>query len=91
MDNLLTPGDVFTVFFSVLVGAFALGNAVPYIATVGIAQGSGAVVFQVIDSVPQIDPYSNAGMVLDKIIGKIQFRNLNFNYPSRKEVPVIFK
>lgn len=60
LNNLLTPGDVFTVFFSVLVrsssgfkvftsrpfsnydlqvGAFALGNAVPYVAAVGIAQG----------------------------------------------------
>jgi hypothetical protein len=39
LADLLTPGDVFTVFFSVLVGAFSLGNAVPYVATVGIAQG----------------------------------------------------
>jgi ATP-binding cassette subfamily B (MDR/TAP) protein 1 len=72
----------------VLVGAFALGNAVPFISTVGIAQGSGAVVFEVIDSIPHIDPYSKDGMQPDRIVGNIQFRNLNFNYPSRKEIPV---
>jgi len=38
-DELLTPGDIFTVLFSVLVGAFALGNAIPYAATVAMAQG----------------------------------------------------
>ncbi|CAG7675261.1 unnamed protein product, partial [Allacma fusca] len=84
----LTPGDVFTVFFSVLVGAFALGNAVPFVSTIAIAQGSGAVVFEVIDSEPNIDPYSKEGYVPDRIEGKIQFKGLNFAYPSRPTVKV---
>ena len=76
------------VFFSVLVGAFSLGNAVPFISTIAIAQGSGAVVFEVIDSEPHIDPYSKEGYVPDKIEGRIKFRDVSFRYPSRPTVQV---
>lgn len=78
----------FQVFFSVLVGAFALGNAVPFISTVAIAQGSGSIVFEVIDSKPDIDPYSKEGFIPDNIEGRIKFKNVTFKYPERPQIQV---
>jgi hypothetical protein len=48
---------IFKVFFSVLLGAFSLGNAIPFVSAIGLAQGCGAVVFSIIDTKPKIDAY----------------------------------
>jgi ATP-binding cassette subfamily B (MDR/TAP) protein 1 len=72
----------------VLLGAFSLGNGIPFISTIASAQGCGAIVFSIIDTNPKIDAYSNDGIIPDKLTGHIQFRNVGFRYPSRKTVPV---
>ncbi|ODN00081.1 Multidrug resistance protein 1 [Orchesella cincta] len=85
----ITPGDVFTVFFSVLVGAFSLGNSIPYLSTISTAQGCGAAVFAIVDSMPEIDPYDKRGIMPDKLIGRIHFKDVTFRYPSRPMLPVL--
>lgn len=41
--------------------------------------------------VPEIDSYSEVGSKPDKVTGNIQFRNVKFTYPARKEVQVCIK
>lgn len=46
-------------------------------------------VFEVIDRVPEIDPYSNEGRKPSSVRGKIEFKGVSFAYPSRVTVPII--
>ncbi|KAL5234824.1 hypothetical protein ACI65C_002234 [Semiaphis heraclei] len=83
VDGISSPGSIFTVFFSVMAGAFSVGNALPFINSVSIAIGAASNVFDIIDSKPNIDPYSSKGKKINKIQGKIEFKNVNFAYPTR--------
>jgi len=54
-----------------------------------MARGSAAAVFNVIDRVPSIDSLSTEGRRLDSVNGEIEFRNIAFRYPARKDVKVL--
>jgi ATP-binding cassette subfamily B (MDR/TAP) protein 1 len=69
-------------------GAFSLGNAMPYIAVISTAIGAASTLFAIIDRVPDIDPYSNAGIKPEKIGGDIEFKDVTFSYPARSGVQV---
>ncbi|GLH02052.1 Multidrug resistance protein homolog 65 [Gryllus bimaculatus] len=84
-----TPGSVFTVFFSVMAGAFSLGNALPFVNAVSTALGAASTVFAVIDRVPEIDPYDKKGKKPQKVQGHIIFQNVTFQYPTRPEIKVL--
>lgn len=49
---------------------------------------SGALVFEMIDRESKINIFNNDGIVPSKLIGDLEFRNIHFTYPSRKEAPV---
>lgn len=84
-----TPGSVFTVFFSVMAGAFALGNALPFVNAVSAALGAASSIFDIVDRVPDIDPYSPKGLKPKKVEGRISFRDVTFRYPARPEISVL--
>lgn len=73
-----------------MAGAFSVGNALPFINSVSIAIGAASTIFDIIDSKPKIDPYSSQGKKIHKIQGKIEFKNVNFTYPTRSTVTVSF-
>ncbi|XP_006891548.1 PREDICTED: multidrug resistance protein 1 [Elephantulus edwardii] len=82
-------GKVLTVFFSVLIGAFSIGQASPSIEAFANARGAAYEVFRIIDNEPGIDSYSENGHKPDNIKGNLEFRNVHFSYPSRKEVKIL--
>jgi len=55
------------------------------------AQGTVAAgrVFEVIDRVPAIDPYSTSGRRLPSVRGQIELRDVTFAYPSRPRAPIL--
>jgi len=71
-----------------MVGAFSLGNAVPFVSIIGAAQGAGVSLFEIIDSMPEIDSYSKTGILPEKVTGEIRFCKVSFTYPSRRTTPV---
>lgn len=84
-----TSGRVFAVFFSVIMGAFALGQASPSLEAAGKAQGAAFKLFEVLDRQSSIDPFSEEGIKKDtKMSGKIQFKDVVFSYPTRPGVLV---
>ncbi|TRZ24974.1 hypothetical protein HGM15179_002195 [Zosterops borbonicus] len=84
-----TIGKVLTVFFSVLIGAFSIGQTAPSIEAFASARGAAYTIFNIIDNEPQIDSYSEAGHKPDHIKGNLEFKDVYFNYPSRPEVEIL--
>ncbi|XP_040328698.1 ATP-dependent translocase ABCB1 isoform X2 [Herpailurus yagouaroundi] len=82
-------GQVLTVFFSVLIGAFSVGQASPSIEAFANARGAAYEIFKIIDNKPSIDSYSKNGHKPDNIKGNLEFKNVHFSYPSRKEVKIL--
>uniref|UniRef100_A0A0N5C259 ABC-type xenobiotic transporter n=1 Tax=Strongyloides papillosus TaxID=174720 RepID=A0A0N5C259_STREA len=80
---------VFTVFFSVMMGSMALGQAGPQFAVLGTALGCASSLFEIIDREPEIDCYSEEGLRPDKIYGSVEMEKITFNYPSRPDIPVL--
>ncbi|XP_030639389.1 ATP-dependent translocase ABCB1 [Chanos chanos] len=82
-------GMVLTVFFSVLIGAFGLGQTSPNIQAFSSARGAAHKVFGIIDHEPNINSFSDHGHKLDSVKGNIEFKNIHFRYPSRQDVKVL--
>ncbi|GBN19924.1 Multidrug resistance protein 1B, partial [Araneus ventricosus] len=85
----ITPGDVFSILFAVMLGASSLGYAMPQLALVATAKGAATSIFDIIKAVPCIDPYSKDGTQPESFSTNIEFRNVHFSYPSRKSVEVL--
>lgn len=51
------------------------------------AQGTVAAgrVYEIIDRIPDIDPYSSHGRTPSSIRGRIEFKSVTFSYPSRPD------
>ncbi|RUS84570.1 hypothetical protein EGW08_007665 [Elysia chlorotica] len=88
-DDDYTVATMIIVFFSVLMGAFSLGNAFPPLNALSTARGAAYVVFQLIDLKSEIDSSSDEGKRPDTVRGYIQFQNVHFSYPSRPDVKVL--
>ncbi|WKY07556.1 hypothetical protein Q1695_007208 [Nippostrongylus brasiliensis] len=87
--NEMQGGTVMTVFFSVMMGSMALGQAGPQFAVLGTAMGAAGALYQIIDREPEIDAYSTEGEKPKDLKGKISVSNLKFTYPTRPDVQVL--
>ncbi|KAN0050692.1 hypothetical protein ACTA71_003837 [Dictyostelium dimigraforme] len=81
-------GDVLTVFFSVIMGAMALGQASPNVASFANGRGAAFKIYEVIDRISKIDPFSTEGRTIEAVQGNIEYRNIGFSYPSRPDVKI---
>lgn len=46
-------------------------------------------VFEIIDRVPEIDPYSPEGRAIKSVRGRIEFKGTTFAYPSRPNAQIL--
>lgn len=84
-----TPAVLVIVFFGVLVGAQNMGLASPHLEAFAVGRGSAAAIFQVLDRIPLIDSLSTEGKKLSGVRGDIEFKNVHFRYPARRDVKVL--
>ncbi|XP_051999325.1 ATP-dependent translocase ABCB1 isoform X6 [Xyrauchen texanus] len=84
-----TIGRVITVFFSVMIGAFSLGQGAPNLESIAKARGAAYEVYKTIDMPRPIDSSSKEGHKPDRVKGDIEFKNIHFSYPSRKDVKIL--
>ncbi|EDV37529.1 uncharacterized protein Dana_GF13488 [Drosophila ananassae] len=82
-------GTMITVFFSVMMGSMNIGMAAPYIEAFGIAKGACAKVFHIIEQIPTINPIDAGGKKLNEQIETIEFKEVEFQYPTRPEIPIL--
>nr|XP_038031212.1 ATP-binding cassette sub-family B member 5 isoform X3 [Anas platyrhynchos] len=81
--------SVFIVFSSVIFAAMNVGQSASLAPDYGKARISAQRIFHLLDRKPQIDSYSKEGERLSNFEGNIEFRNINFVYPTRPEVQVL--
>ncbi|KAJ8004768.1 hypothetical protein DPEC_G00139710 [Dallia pectoralis] len=84
-----TIGRTITVFFCVMIGAFSLGQGAPNLEAIAKARGAAYEVYRTIDQPRPIDSSSKEGHKPDHVRGDIEFKNIHFNYPSRKDVKIL--
>ncbi|XP_059026987.1 phosphatidylcholine translocator ABCB4 isoform X3 [Mustela lutreola] len=84
-----TIGNAMTVFFSILVGAFSVGQAAPCIDAFANARGAAYTIFNIIDSNPKIDSFSERGHKPNSIKGNLEFIDVHFSYPARADVKIL--
>ncbi|XP_033762473.1 LOW QUALITY PROTEIN: ATP-dependent translocase ABCB1-like [Pecten maximus] len=87
--DLYTPGKILIVFFSIVIGAFALGNAMPNLQAISTARGAAYMIYNLIALEPAIDSSSEEGKKPGSIEGTIKFQKVKFRYPAREEVVVL--
>lgn len=87
IDGCFSGGDVMQIFFSVVIGSVGIGQASPDFNAITAAQATAMKIFSRIDAEPSIRLDEGGSKKGTK--GKIEFRNVTFEYPSRPEKPVL--
>ena len=85
----IQSGTVMNVILSILIGAFSMAMMAPNMQALSYAFAAGAKVFETIDRVPPIDSSDPSGLRPDTCHGKLEFRDIDFSYPARPDVPVL--
>jgi ATP-binding cassette subfamily B (MDR/TAP) protein 1 len=87
----LNAGDVFSALFAIMFGATAMGEAAAYGPDIGKATAAADKIFKIIDFPSTIDAEATSRDVTklkvnrETFQGKVEFRDVWFRYPSRKE------
>ena len=87
----MQSSEILNVFMGMIMGAFALGNIGPNVASFASAQGAAYSIFKTIDRIPTIDSSNPGGAKPDNIQGHIVVTDVDFAYPSRPDVPILKK
>ncbi|KII86803.1 hypothetical protein PLICRDRAFT_43464 [Plicaturopsis crispa FD-325 SS-3] len=84
-----TPGAVVNVFLAILIGSFSLALLSSEMQAITYGCGAAAKLYATIDRVPPIDSADPSGLKPEKCEGEIVLEHVNFNYPSRPDIPVV--
>ncbi|TQE08679.1 hypothetical protein C1H46_005663 [Malus baccata] len=85
----ISGGAAIACFFGVNVGGRGLALSLSYFAQFSQGTVAAGRVFEIIDRVPEIDPYSSVGRTLPSTRGRIEFKGVSFSYPSRMDAPIL--
>ncbi|KAJ3172722.1 ATP-binding cassette, sub-B (MDR TAP), member 4 [Geranomyces variabilis] len=81
--------EVVNTFFSLIIGAFSLGQCAPSFTSIASGQGAAFKVFSTIDRLSPVDASDPGGKQPEKVEGNIVFENVSFAYPRRPDVPIL--
>ncbi|XPS92324.1 hypothetical protein M3J09_001723 [Ascochyta lentis] len=84
-----TIGEIYTVVFILLDGAIVLSQIAPMLPLFGGALSAFDRLRKDIETQPTIDNTSTSAEKPSAVDGKIEFRNVEFTYPSRPDHPVL--
>nr|CAB3502853.1 unnamed protein product [Digitaria exilis] len=82
-------GTVYVVSAGIVVGGMALGSGLSNVKYFSEASSAAERILEVIRRVPKIDSEQDTGEKLANVAGEVEFRNVEFCYPSRPESPVL--
>jgi ATP-binding cassette, subfamily B (MDR/TAP), member 1 len=76
------------VFFALTMTAIAVSQTTTLAPDANKAKDSTASIFEILDSKPDIDSSSNAGVTREKVVGDIELQHVDFNYPTRPDIQI---
>ncbi|KAF8693403.1 hypothetical protein HU200_038796 [Digitaria exilis] len=82
-------GSVFSVSGAIVNGGLALGSGLSNVKYFSEAVSAAERIQEVIRRVPKIDSASDTGEELSNVSGDVEFKNVEFCYPSRPESPIL--
>ncbi|KAK3130941.1 hypothetical protein QOZ80_6BG0499990 [Eleusine coracana subsp. coracana] len=82
-------GTVFIIAMTVIIGGQALGSSLSNVTYFADASAAAERILEVIRRVPKIDSRSDAGETIASVSGEVEFRSVDFCYPSRPDSPVL--
>jgi ATP-binding cassette, subfamily B (MDR/TAP), member 1 len=83
-------GDVITILFTIVFGAYSLGQAAPNIKAISEAMNAAHDFFELLKRIPKIKNGSEKP-AKESLTGKISFNDVSFAYPAKKDKLVIDK
>ncbi|XP_072396487.1 ATP-dependent translocase ABCB1-like [Diabrotica undecimpunctata] len=88
-QQVYTPANMVSVFFSTLIATWNFGLGAPLLETFGTAKGAAQKIFSVLDSKPIIRKFANSGLVINDAALEVTFEGVHFSYPSRSDVKIL--
>ncbi|KAK6160343.1 hypothetical protein DH2020_003724 [Rehmannia glutinosa] len=82
-------GRVFIAAVCVVLGGLSCMSALPNVSFIVEASAAATRIFEMIDRIPEIDSEDGKGKVLSHVNGEIEFKDVYFSYPSRKDTPIL--
>ncbi|KAL4480240.1 hypothetical protein ABPG74_020756 [Tetrahymena malaccensis] len=86
-DRKYNQGDIQIIFFAIQIAGFSLGQAAPCLKNFSLGQQSAAKIFDLLKRTPQIKNCDNPKTVKE-LKGHIVLKDVDFSYPSKKDVMV---
>ncbi|CAN1196449.1 ABC transporter B family member 4 [Linum perenne] len=84
-DEGYSGGQVINVIVAVLTASMSLGQTAPPMSAFAAGKAAAYKMFETIDRRPTIDASDPRGKTLEEIRGDIDFKEVNFSYPSRPD------
>ncbi|KAI0518593.1 hypothetical protein KFK09_006029 [Dendrobium nobile] len=88
-DGKTTFGKVFRVFFALAMAAIGVSHSSSVAPDSNKARGAAASVLEILDRKSKIDASDDSGIKLEELRGNIEFQQVKFSYPARKEVQIL--
>ncbi|PWA86223.1 ABC transporter family protein [Artemisia annua] len=82
-------GAVYAVGASICIGGISLGSALSNVKYLSDAMAASQRIREVIKRVPEIDSDNIDGEILQGVLGEVEFKGVNFAYPSRPETVIL--
>ncbi|XP_076811699.1 ATP-dependent translocase ABCB1-like [Clavelina lepadiformis] len=89
LNGEIEVGDMVIAFSTSTYLSFAIGAVASSFSSCMSAKAAGAKIFQVIDRKSTIDVFADSGHTPENLVKSLQFRKVDFCYPSRKDVKVL--
>ncbi|VFQ96883.1 unnamed protein product [Cuscuta campestris] len=89
MHHHVPGGTVFAVGAAVTTGGLAFGSCLSNVKYFSEASAACERMMEVIERVPKIDPDNTDGHIIGHVLGEVEFKHVEFAYPSRPETIVL--
>ncbi|KAJ0603705.1 putative ABC-type xenobiotic transporter [Helianthus annuus] len=89
IDKGIKGGDILSAGVCVVYGGFGLGSSFMNIKYFAEASISASIINEMIERIPSIDSEDPQGMTISELKGTLEFKDVDFAYPSRPECLVL--
>ena len=89
-DKIYSGGQVLGIMFCIMFGAMQMGGLGPAMTAVQQGRVAAKLAIDVIDKPPIVNPDIKGEIISrEQLKGQIEFKNVNFTYPTRPEMRVL--